>query len=259
MSRTKYCMRLGFLSAKPVYLSTERQVCTSGIRWKMVPRNLKGRSKSSQDWLTRQLNDPYVKLRNYKQYRARSAFKLCEIDERYKLLHPGQVVVECGASPGAWTQVAVEAVNSLPKDEKQNQGLVIGVDLLTIHPLPGATLMGGRDFTLPKTQQLILDVLQGRKIDVVLSDMAPNATGSKYLDHDSIITLAYSALRFALQHSNKGAIFLCKIWDGQKSEQFIKDMRRFYNIVKEVKPPASRSDSTEKFVLGKNFYGLDER
>ncbi|XP_071522020.1 rRNA methyltransferase 2, mitochondrial isoform X2 [Panulirus ornatus] len=228
---------------------------TSCIKNKIIPKNLKGRSKSSQDWLTRQLNDPYVKLAKYKQFRARSAFKLLEIDERHKIFKPGQMVVDCGAAPGAWTQVAVSGVNSLPKNIKKPQGTVIGVDLHPVHPVPGAIIIGGHDFTLQETQQKILKLLDGRKIDVVLSDMAPNATGTKELDHENIITLAYSALRFAIQHSALEATFLCKIWDGYRNSNLSSDIGKFYSTVKVVKPLASRSDSSERFVLGKKFCG----
>nr|XP_045594871.1 rRNA methyltransferase 2, mitochondrial-like isoform X2 [Procambarus clarkii] len=187
------------------------QFCTSSVTNKVIPKNLKGRSKSSQDWLTRQLNDPYVKLAKHNQFRARSAFKLLEITEKHKIIKPGQVVLECGAAPGAWTQVAVTGTNSLPQDKNKPQGMVVAVDILAIYPLPGATLLGGKDFTQKETHQEILNILQGRKIDVVLSDMAPNASGIKELDHENIITLAYSALTFAIQHSALDATFLCKL------------------------------------------------
>ncbi|XP_042206959.1 rRNA methyltransferase 2, mitochondrial-like [Homarus americanus] len=230
--------------------------CTSSVTNKVIPKKLKARSRSSQDWLTRQLNDPYVKLAKYEQFRARSAFKLQEIDERHKILKPGQVVVECGAAPGAWTQVAVSGVNSLPKDTNRSQGVVIAVDILSIHPLPGAVTLGGKDFTLSETQQEILNVLKGRKVNLVLSDMAPNATGTKELDHENIIALAYSALRFAIQHSDLQSTFLCKIWSGFRDRQLITDMEKFYRSVKVVKPPSSRCDSSEIFLLGKKFCGL---
>lgn len=220
-----------------------------------MPKSLKGRSKSSQDWLTRQLNDPYVKLARHENYRARSAFKLKEIDDHHKILHPGQVVVECGAAPGAWTQVAVSRVNSLP-NVKNKQGLVVGIDLLGIHPLPGAIFLCGKNFTHPETQQEILKILNGRKVNVVLSDMAPNASGTRALDHENIIDLAYSALNFAVQHSALRASFLCKVWDGSRDTKLKSDMERYYGSVKVIKPNASRKDSSEKFLLGKNFQGI---
>ncbi|XP_068219127.1 rRNA methyltransferase 2, mitochondrial-like [Palaemon carinicauda] len=229
---------------------------TSSALSKIVPKSLKGKSKSSQDWLTRQLNDPYVKLARYEHYRARSAFKLIEIDDRHKILHHGQVVVECGAAPGAWTQVAVSRVNSLPKVDHK-QGLVIGVDLLSIHPLPGAIFLCGKNFTHPKTQQEILGILDGKKVNVVLSDMAPNATGTRSMDHENIIDLAYSALNFAVQHSALNASFLCKVWDGSRDMKLKSDMEKYYRTVKIIKPNASRKDSSEKFLLGKNFLGTD--
>lgn len=218
---------------------------TSSVANKIVPKNLKGRKTSASDWLTRQLNDPYVKLAKFRQFRARSAFKLLEINEKHNILKPGQVVLECGAAPGAWTQVAVSGVNSLPQDINKPQGTVVAVDILAVHSLPGAVMLGGKDFTQQGTQQHILKVLQGKKIDVILSDMAPNATGTKDLDHEVIIELAYSALRFAIQHSALQATFLCKIWEGHRDRTFISDVEKFYKTVKVVKPPASRSDSSE--------------
>lgn len=227
---------------------------TSCAACKVVPKNLKGKSKSSQDWLTRQLNDPYVKLAKQHQYRARSAFKLLEIDKRQRLLRPGQVVVECGASPGAWTQVAVAAVNSLPHVGNKKQGTVIGVDLQSIHPLAGATMLGGRDFTAPETQQQVLELLGGRKVDIVLSDMAPRASGIKDLDHENIVSLAYAALSFAVFNSAVGGTFLCKIWEGFRMQQLVADIRSSYRTVKFVKPEASRTNSAEIFVIGKDFF-----
>ncbi|XP_064089913.1 rRNA methyltransferase 2, mitochondrial-like [Macrobrachium nipponense] len=229
---------------------------TSSTFRKIVPKSLKGRSKSSQDWLTRQLNDPYVKLARYENYRARSAFKLIEIDDRHKILNPGQVVVECGAAPGAWTQVAVSRVNSLQNVKGKQQGLVVGIDLLGIHPLPGAIFLSGKNFTNPETQHEILKILDGRKVNVVLSDMAPNASGTRAMDHENIIDLAYSALNFAVQHSALKASFLCKVWDGSRDMKLKSDMERYYGSVKVIKPNASRKDSSEKFLLGKNFQGI---
>ncbi|CAL4154151.1 unnamed protein product, partial [Meganyctiphanes norvegica] len=224
--------------------------CTSPILRKVIPKK---KGKSSHDWLTRQLNDPYVKLAKFDQYRARSAYKLREIDDRHKFLCPGQVVVECGAAPGAWTQVAISRINSMPKDENRPQGMMIGVDLLPIQPLPGATLLSGADFTLPETQEQITNLLNGKKVDVVLSDMAPNATGTKSLDHDLIMALAYSALRFAIHNSGRNATFLCKVWEGHRDKKLLEDLEKFYNSVKIIKPPSSRSNSSEKFAFARGF------
>lgn len=229
-------------------------IYTSCTACKTVPKNLKGKTKSSQDWLTRQLNDPYVKLAKQQQYRARSAFKLLEIDKQHSLLRPGQVVVECGASPGAWTQVAVAGVNSLPHAKNKSQGMVIGIDLQSIHPLPGATLLGGRDFTSPHTQQMVIQLLTGRKVNVVLSDMAPKSTGIKDLDHENIVSLAYAALQFTVQNTAEGGSFLCKVWEGFLTQRLITDMKTSFRTVKIVKPPASRGDSAEIFLLGKELF-----
>ncbi|XP_063845431.1 rRNA methyltransferase 2, mitochondrial-like isoform X4 [Scylla paramamosain] len=194
------------------------------------------------NYLFHLLSSP-LQLRKRAYLLTRSAFKLLEIDKQCHLLQPGQVVVECGASPGAWTQVAVMGVNSLPHGKRN-----------TIHPLPGATLLGGRDFTSPQTQQQILELLSSRKIDVVLSDMAPKASGIKDLDHENIIRLAYAALGFAIQNTAEGGSFLCKVWQGFLIQQLISDMKKSFRTVKVVKPPASRGDSSEKFLVGKELF-----
>ncbi|XP_063845430.1 rRNA methyltransferase 2, mitochondrial-like isoform X3 [Scylla paramamosain] len=205
------------------------------------------------NYLFHLLSSP-LQLRKRAYLLTRSAFKLLEIDKQCHLLQPGQVVVECGASPGAWTQVAVMGVNSLPHAKNKGQGMVIRIDLQTIHPLPGATLLGGRDFTSPQTQQQILELLSSRKIDVVLSDMAPKASGIKDLDHENIIRLAYAALGFAIQNTAEGGSFLCKVWQGFLIQQLISDMKKSFRTVKVVKPPASRGDSSEKFLVGKELF-----
>ncbi|CAH1389962.1 unnamed protein product [Nezara viridula] len=162
---------------------------------KKIPINLKGKSKSSQEWLIRQLKDPYVENARIKNYRSRSAFKLLEIDAKHKILCPGQCVIDCGAAPGGWTQVAVEKTNAALADKHAEQGFVVGIDRLQIFPIEGAVLLSGCDFREKSSHEKLHDALQGRKVDVVLSDMAPNATGIKTMDHDAIVSLAYEFIR----------------------------------------------------------------
>ncbi|XP_076042364.1 mitochondrial rRNA methyltransferase 2 isoform X2 [Oratosquilla oratoria] len=239
------------LKIAPMGWQTQRMISTSTVlRKNSKPFNLKGKSGSSYDWLKRQLKDPYVTLAKYQQYRARSAFKLQQLDDRCGLLGPGKVVVECGAAPGAWTQVAVRRVNSDGKDEDKPNGFVVGIDLLPIHPLEGATFLCGLDFTTEKAQEQVI------KADVVLSDMAPNASGVGELDHDVIIDLCYASLRFSVLHSREGAHFVCKLWQGPKDQKLLEDVKKFYNSAKFVKPDASRGDSAETFIVGKGFAGL---
>ncbi|KAJ4443252.1 rRNA methyltransferase 2, mitochondrial [Periplaneta americana] len=229
---------------------------TSNHLHKEIPRNLKGRSKSSQEWLTRQLADPYVEKAKLSNYRCRSAFKLLEIDDKFNLFAPGQCVIDCGAAPGSWTQVAVQRVNANKKDAKKSVGQVIAIDRLPIYPIEGAKVLGNADFTSLSTHAKLTEMLSGTRVNVVLSDMAPNATGIREMDHENIVHLAYTALRFAVQVSQVGACVLLKIWDGRDTSKLEKDLARFYEHVKTVKPPASRTDSAEKFLLGRKFKGL---
>ena len=198
----------------------------------LVLRRLKSTSQSSRQWLERQANDPYVKKAQEEGYRARSAFKLLEINQKHKLLKPGMTVIECGAAPGAWTQVAAEKVNAGGMYRGNGkEGVLIGCDLLNIEPILGAHLLPKSDFTLPSTQDKMKSLLNDRKVDLVLSDMAPNCSGMKSLDSEGSIKLVYSAIKFGLRHSKEGGEFLCKIWSGKGEEKLMKDLRRFYESV----------------------------
>lgn len=181
------------------------------------------------------------------------------MNEKCHFLRPGQVILDCGAAPGSWTQIAAQKSNATGADPSQPQGFVIGIDLLQIYPIPGAFLLGNTDFTLPASQQKIRTVLAGRQVDCVLSDMAPNATGVRALDHERITDLCYAVMRFAALMSAPGATLLVKVWDNGNVEQLERDMLRFYGSVKIIKPRASRADSTEKFLLAREFRGLAEQ
>lgn len=190
--------------------------------------------------------------------RCRSAFKLLEIDQKSRILHPGQVIIDCGAAPGSWTQVAVNKSNSNGKLENKPKGLVIGIDLLPIYPIDGAETISNMNFTTEKGQNKIRELLKERSVDCVLSDMAPNATGVRSLDQENITTLCYSVLRFALQMSSQGAHLLMKIWDNGEVPTLERDILKYYKTVKTVKPHASRMDSAEMFILAKYFKGLEK-
>lgn len=222
---------------------------------KQQPKNLKGRSKSSQDWLTRQLADPYVEKARMLNYRCRSAFKLLEMDDKYKILKPGDIVLDCGAAPGSWTQVAVERTNAHGKVERTPLGAVYSIDLLHFHAVPGATIFGGMDFTSSLAQKRLHECLSGRKVNCVLSDMAPNATGVRMLDQESITNLCYEVLRFALAMSAPQANLVVKIWDNGDVPKLERDMLSYYEKVKRIKPRASRGDSAEHFLLARGFKG----
>lgn len=231
-----------------------RTVSTSSVVNKIIPTG--GKGHSSHQWLSRQINDPYVEKAKLENYRCRSAFKLLEINAQYNLLKPGQCVVDCGAAPGSWTQVAVLKTNSDRKDSIQPVGKVIAIDRSPIYPVEGAHVLGNLDFTTDVAQSKLKEIISDNCVDVVLSDMAPNATGIKSADHDLIIELAYSAVRFALQVSAVGASILIKVWDGNLTQTLQKDLETFYNSVVYVKPKASRSNSAENFLLARNFKGL---
>ncbi|KAK3909434.1 rRNA methyltransferase 2, mitochondrial [Frankliniella fusca] len=226
---------------------------------KQIPNDLKGRKTSSQEWLRRQLKDPYVEKAKIENYRSRSAFKLIEIDDKFKFLTPGKIVLDCGASPGGWTQVACQRCNANENDSNAPVGTVIGIDLIKIRPIPGATLLSPMDFTSDVSQKKLQEILDSRLVDVFLSDMAPNATGMASLDHEQIMELTQEALRFSLQVSSPGSVFLVKIWNGGRLNSFLEDLKRFYLKVQIVKPPASRKESPEIYVLGKDFKGLKKR
>lgn len=216
---------------------------------------MKGKKHSSQLWLTRQMRDPYVEKAKQENYRCRSAFKLLQINEKFKILSPGMIVIDCGAAPGSWTQVATNLTNAHGKNEGPI-GKVYAVDKLPFYPVEGATVLGNIDFTKARTQEMLLELLQGNKPDVILSDMAPNASGIREIDHDNIILLAYTALKFALQSSKVHGTFVVKVWDGGKSQQFEENLLKFYDNVKVFRPGATRDESTEKFFLARGFKGL---
>ncbi len=183
------------------------------------------------------------------RYRARSAFKLLELDSRFKLLHRSAAVVECGAAPGAWTQVAVEKVKG---------GVIVGCDLQRVEPVEGAIVFSGADFTLPETQAMILEALDGRKPNLVMSDMATNAIGVGSHDSEATIRLAVAALRFAVLNSEIGSNFLCKVFRGKSVDKFVDSTKRFYDTVKLVKPKSSRNESSEIYVVASSFRGIQQ-
>lgn len=220
-----------------------------------MPERFKGRGGSSHDWLVRQMNDPYVQKARMENFRARSAFKLLEIDDKNKLLHPGLVVVECGASPGAWTQVSVQRINANGSGGRKKVGTHIAVDLMPMHPVDGAYVVAPADFTQVKTQQRILELLAGRQVDVILSDMAPKATGVRQLDQDGILELARAVAEFATRVSAPAGSLLVKLWAGGGVASLEKQLLGAYSSVKIVKPQSSRQESAELFLLARHFRG----
>ncbi|KAL8587814.1 hypothetical protein ACOMHN_021032 [Nucella lapillus] len=239
-----------------------RSFCSGTILCNSKSYRLKGRKTSSQQWLKRQWSDPFVKKAKAENYRCRSAFKLLEIDERHRLLRPGNVVIDCGAAPGSWTQVAVEKVcqtTCVDEDEEngRREGLVIGIDLEHMMPVEGAYILHQSDFTLPDTQDKVRAILGGRPVDVVLSDMAPRATGQKSLDHELIVKLCFSVLVFARSVLRPGGHLVCKLWQGGEQQKLESAMGSIFEKVKVVKPSSSRTDSSEIFLFGKNFRSVN--
>ncbi len=216
-----------------------------GVRVKTA----KGRKISSKRWLERQLNDPYVEAAKREGFRSRAAFKLMEIDDKYAFLKPGSVIVDLGAAPGGWSQIAAARVCT-----RKNMGFVLGVDLLDVDPLPDVTLLKA-DFMDHETLERIDGLLGPRKVDVVLSDMAASATGHKQTDHIRIISLCETALDFAENVLVPGGTFLAKVLQGGTEKTLLDKLKRGFNTVRHVKPEASRSDSAELYVLAQGFRG----
>jgi len=204
------------------------------------------RTVSSARWLERQLNDPYVAEAKKQGYRSRAAFKLLQLDDKFHVLKEGARVVDLGAAPGGWCQVAVDRVGE--------RGKVIGVDLLPMDPIPGADLIQ-MDFMTDEAPDVLKRLLDGSLADVVLSDMAASATGHAQTDHLKIMALAETAYDFAKDVLAKGGTFICKVLQGGATGELLKLLKRDFAEVKHVKPPASRSDSAEIYVVALGFRG----
>ena len=209
----------------------------------MAVRTAKGRSVASQRWLSRQLNDPYVVAAKAQGWRSRAAFKLIELDERFHLIRPGMRVVDLGAAPGGWSQVVV----------KQGAASVVGVDLLPVDPIGGAVMLEG-DFSEPDVQDRLVEMLGG-KADLVLSDMAPNTTGHGATDHLRIVALAEAAVAFALEVLAEGGGFVAKVFQGGAERTVLEALKRHFSSVRHAKPPASRKESSELYVVATGFRG----
>ncbi|XP_063171003.1 rRNA methyltransferase 2, mitochondrial [Candoia aspera] len=214
---------------------------------------LRSKTGTEHRWLERHFQDPFVKKAKERNYRCRSAFKLLEIDDKHSLLRPGLHVIDCGTAPGAWAQVAVERVNAAGSDPDNPVGFVLGVDLLHLSPLEGAILLPHADITDPGTQREIRKLLPKGKADIILSDMAPNATGIQELDHQKLIHLCLSLLDLAQRILQPGGVLLCKFWDGKDSHLLRRRLAQDFREVRTIKPQASRKESAETFFLAKTY------
>ena len=207
-------------------------------------KHAKTRTNSSNQWLERHINDPYVQKANREGYRSRAAYKLKEIDERYPILKAGMNVVDLGAAPGGWCQVAVE------KKCKR----IVAIDLLPIEPIEGVIFMQ-LDFMDDSAPDKLKEALDGQA-DVVMSDIAPNTIGHAQTDHLRIMGLVEAAYDFATEVLKPGGAFVAKVFQGGTESQLLNRMKKEFKTVRHIKPPASRKESSEGFVLAQGFKGL---
>jgi len=198
------------------------------------------RSKSSQNWLKRHFDDPYVKQAQKAGYRSRAVFKLLEIQEKRRIIKPGQVIVDLGAAPGGWSQVAVPMVG--------RKGAVIALDILPMDPIEGVDFIQG-DFSEQDVHDQLMTTINGRSVDLVMSDMAPNISGLKAVDQPRAMYLAELALDFARDVLKPGGDFLVKVFQGEGFDEFLKQVRAAFQKVVIRKPQASRPKSREVYLL----------
>jgi 23S rRNA (uridine2552-2'-O)-methyltransferase len=210
-------------------------------------KSKKRRTLSSRLWLERQINDPYVEKAKKKGLRSRAAFKLIELDDKYKLLKPGLRVVDLGAAPGGWTQVAAERVRA----GNLGSGHVVAIDILPMEPVPGALILQG-DFLDASVPSKLEALLQG-KADLVMSDMAAPTTGHAPTDHLRIMGLAEAALDFARSVLAPGGVFIAKLFQGGAEKTLLDQLKTSFATVRHAKPPASRKDSKETYVVATGF------
>jgi 23S rRNA (uridine2552-2'-O)-methyltransferase len=216
-------------------------------------KTARGRKLSSTRWLQRQLNDPYVKRAKVEGYRGRAAFKILELDEKFRFFVPGARIVDLGCAPGGWCQVAVKRVNALGEKKGKAVGRVLGVDLQEVEPIAGAEIHQ-LDFLIDDADDQVKAWLGGRA-DVVISDMAASSSGHKQTDHLRIISLCEAAAYFAFDVLEEGGTFVAKVLAGGAEGDLQKLLKQKFTKVVNVKPPSSRADSSEKFVVATGFRG----
>ncbi|WP_136682821.1 RlmE family RNA methyltransferase [Falsirhodobacter xinxiangensis] len=232
---------------------TEKNTSGRGQRdLRVRVKTAKGRKLSSTLWLERQLNDPYVVKAKKEGYRGRAAYKILELDDKFGFLKPGARVVDLGCAPGGWCQVAVARVNALG-ERSAKQGTVLGVDLQEVEPIPGAEIHQ-LDFLSDDADMLVKGWLGGAA-DVVMSDMAAASSGHKGTDHLRIIALCEAAAEFAFDVLEEGGTFVAKVLAGGAENELQQILKKNFTKVANVKPPASRSNSSEKFVVAMGFRG----
>ena len=220
---------------------------------KVKVKSARGKTVSQVKWLQRQLNDPYVKRAKLEGFRGRAAFKILELNEKYNFLIPGSRVVDLGCAPGGWSQVAVDLVNALGVKKNVKIGSVIGIDLQEVEVLPGAKFYQ-LDFMANDADLEVKNILEG-KANVVMSDMAASSSGHKKTDHLRIMALCETAAYFAFDVLEEGGTFVAKVLAGGAESDLQTLLKQKFTKVYNVKPPSSRSDSSEKFVVALGFRG----
>lgn len=219
---------------------------------KIRVKSAKGRKVSSTKWLERQLNDPYVAKARAAGYRSRAAFKIKEMDEKHKLFRKGMRIVDLGAAPGGWSQVAARAIGSTDLNP-----LIVGIDYLEMDPIPGVILLR-KDFTDEDAPAQLIAAMGGKKADLVMSDMAWPTTGHRPTDHMRIVQLIEVAAAFALDVLTPGGVFVAKVFQGGTEHELLHMLKRHFKTTFHAKPPSSRSDSAEAYLIAKGFKGTND-
>ena len=215
-------------------------------------KTAKGRKTGSTKWLERQLNDPYVAKARAAGYRSRAAFKIKEMDEKHHLFRPGMRIVDLGAAPGGWSQVAARAIGSTDANP-----LIVGIDYLEMDPIPGVTLLM-KDFTDDDAPAMLIAAMGGKKADLVMSDMAWPTTGHRPTDHLRIVQLIEIAAAFALDVLAPGGVFIAKVFQGGTEHELLHMLKRHFKTTHHAKPPSSRQDSAEAYLIAKGFKGSND-
>ncbi|NOZ65937.1 MAG: RlmE family RNA methyltransferase [Alphaproteobacteria bacterium] len=221
---------------------TDPRGLTRGEKFRV--KTSRGRKISSVRWLQRQLNDPYVDAAHRDGYRARSAYKLLELDDKFSFLRQARTIVDLGAAPGGWTQVALKKAG--------RKARVVGIDLLEVPPLDGATFLQ-MDFTTDAAEEKLFELLAGDPVDLVMSDMAAATTGHQQTDHIRTLALVELAFDFAKKTLGEGGIFVTKVFRGGADQDMLAEMKKSFKSVRHFKPPASRAQSAETYLVAQGF------
>ncbi|VAV86670.1 23S rRNA (uridine(2552)-2'-O)-methyltransferase [hydrothermal vent metagenome] len=221
---------------------TDPRGLTRGEKFRV--KTSRGRKISSVRWLQRQLNDPYVDAAHRDGYRARSAYKLLELDEKFSFLRQARTIVDLGAAPGGWTQVALKKAG--------RKARVVGIDLLEVPPLDGATFLQ-MDFTTDAAEEKLFELLAGDPVDLVMSDMAAATTGHQQTYHIRTLALVELAFDFAKKTLGEGGIFVTKVFRGGADQDMLAEMKKSFKSVRHFKPPASRAQSAETYLVAQGF------